>query len=136
LNEQADRQAPGNDVTIFVCVACRQGDDADKRPGRVFLDAVRAQLALDSGASIRVEPVECLAVCKRPSTVALAGDGKWTYVIGGLETTPAHVDGIIASARAYGASTNGIVPWKERPEAFRKGVVSRSPPVGFVTPGH
>ena len=30
-------------------------------------------------------PVECLSVCKRPCTVALAAPGKWTYVVGDLD---------------------------------------------------
>ena len=34
---------------------------------------------------VAVQPVECLSVCKRPCTVALAAPGKWTYVVGDLD---------------------------------------------------
>lgn len=115
------------DVTIFVCVACRKEGDADNRPGAVFIDALRARLA-ERSLAIPVEPVECLAVCKRPATVALAARGKWTYVLGDLDVD-VHVDELIDSAQSFGASENGIVPWKERPGCFRKGVVSRTPPL-------
>jgi len=59
----------------FVCTVCRQGDDADSRPGQRFFEALRERLANDGAISIAVEPVECLAVCKRPCTVAFAGAG-------------------------------------------------------------
>ncbi|MGA8172826.1 MAG: DUF1636 domain-containing protein [Methylocystis sp.] len=112
--------------TIFVCTVCRQGDDADSRPGQLFFEALRERLA---GDAIVVEPVECLAVCKRPCTIAFAGAGKWTYVIGDLDVAD-HIEEIVAAARNYAATPNGIVSWKERPACFRKGVVSRTPPLG------
>jgi predicted metal-binding protein len=117
-------------TTIFVCTVCRQGDDADSRPGQRFFEALRERLANDGAISIAVEPVECLAVCKRPCTVAFAGAEKWTYVIGDLDVGD-HLDEIVAAAKGYAATTNGIVAWKERPACFRKGVVSRTPPLSL-----
>jgi predicted metal-binding protein len=55
---------------------------------------------------------------------------KWTYVIGDL-TAEANVEDVIAAAVSYGASANGIIPWRERPISFRKGVIARVPPLGF-----
>ena len=49
-------------------------------------------------------------------------------VIGDLDVGD-HLDEIVAAAKGYAATTNGIVPWKERPACFRKGVVSRAPPL-------
>lgn len=115
------------DVTIFVCVSCRSGEDADLRPGAAFLESLRARIE-ERALSITVEPVECLAVCKRPATVAFAGPGKWTYVIGDLDSA-AHVDELIDSAQSFAATENGIVAWKDRPACFKKGVVSRTPPL-------
>ena len=40
-------------------------------------------------------------------------------------------DDVIAAALSYGATSNGIIPWKERPQSFRKGVISRIPPLNF-----
>ncbi|MFO1125268.1 MAG: DUF1636 domain-containing protein [Methylocystis sp.] len=117
--------APG--VTVFVCVSCRSGDDADARPGALLLAALRARLN-ERNLDIAVEPVECLAVCKRPATVAFVGVGKWTYVIGDLDGV-GHLDELIDSAQSFAATDNGIVAWKDRPTCFKKGVVSRTPPV-------
>ena len=83
--------APG--VTVFVCVSCRDGGDADMRPGALLLEALRTRLD-ERNLDIAVEPVECLAVCKRPATVAFAGGGKWTYVIGDLDSG-VHLDELI-----------------------------------------
>jgi predicted metal-binding protein len=40
-----------------------------------------------------------------------------------------HLEDIVVGARRYAASSDGIVPWRERPLCFRKGVVSRTPPL-------
>ncbi|MGD9543743.1 MAG: DUF1636 family protein [Methylocystis sp.] len=117
--------APG--VTVFVCVSCRDGDDAHLRPGAALLEALRARLG-ERKIDIAVEPVECLAVCKRPATVAFAGAGKWTYVIGDLDGG-LHLDDVIDSAQSFAATDNGVVAWKDRPDCFKKGVVSRTPPL-------
>ena len=37
----------------------------------------------------------------------------------------------LAAAEAYAATANGIIPWRERPQCFRKGVISRIPPLSF-----
>ncbi|WP_424360867.1 DUF1636 family protein [Methylocystis parvus] len=114
-------------VTIFVCVSCRDSANPEGRPGAAFIDALRARLE-ERNLALAVEPVECMAVCKRPATIALTGADKWTYVLGdlGLE---AHLDEVIDSAQRFAESENGIVAWKDRPTCFRKGVISRTPPL-------
>jgi predicted metal-binding protein len=125
-------------VTIYLCVTCRRktGDvegDFDL-PGRILAARLAHVLASRSGdCTIDLVPVECLAVCKRPSTLALTAKGKWTYLIGDLDPET-HVEEIVAVAERYSASADGIVPWKERPPTFRKGVIARTPPLGFSHP--
>jgi predicted metal-binding protein len=110
-------------ATVLVCVTCK----SDTRPmGAGLFEALSERLAVEPGLSLRA--VECLSVCKRPCTVALAAPGKWTYVVGDL-TRESHLEDIIAAAHRYAASPEGIVPWRERPLAFRRGVVSRTPPL-------
>lgn len=117
-------------ATVFVCVSCRRrlgdGENDFDQPGGLLAANLRALLR--DGEAIAVEEVDCLAVCKRPCTVALAAEGKWTYVVGDLDNT-LHPGEVAAVARAYAATDNGIVPWKERPATFRKGVISRIPPI-------
>ncbi|MGO4407208.1 DUF1636 family protein [Bosea sp. RAF48] len=119
------------DLTIHVCTACRRAradlPEGYDQPGLALAEALAERL-IAKGSTIPVLPVECLAVCKRPCTIALCADGKWTYLIGDLDTQT-HLDEIVGAAEAYAASANGIVPWKERPQSFRKGVVARVPPL-------
>lgn len=119
-------------VTIFVCVSCRRSlGDAEEsfdQPGRRLVDTLQARMWDGGHTSVTVTPVDCLAVCKRPCTVALAGADKWTYLIGDLDPD-SHAEEIVAAALSFAASENGIVPWRERPNSFRKGVIARVPPI-------
>lgn len=117
------------ETVLYVCTTCRpEGDVSEPRPGARLLAAIRAEAARAEMPDLRLEPVECLSVCKRPCTVAVASAGRWTYVYGDLD--PASSARIILEGLArYAATSDGIVPWRERPEAFRKGVVARIPPL-------
>jgi predicted metal-binding protein len=109
-------------ATVLVCVTCK----SEQGPaGAALYEALEARLA-DEDIALRA--VECLSVCKRPCTVALAAPGKWTYVVGDL-SREANVEDIVTAARRYAAAPDGLVPWRERPLPFRKGVISRTPPL-------
>ena len=117
----AEVATPGG-ATLLVCVTCK----SEQGPlGAALYDALEARLADEH---IGVKPVECLSVCKRPCTVALAAPGKWTYVVGDLSRDD-HIEDIVTAARHYAAAPDGLVPWRERPLPFRKGVISRTPPL-------
>jgi predicted metal-binding protein len=122
-----------DDVEIFVCVSCAPRAENTARPGAILAHSLNARLAELGAAGIKVREVECLAVCKRPSTIAMTAAGKWTYIIGDL-LAEEHVNDIAAAALAFQRSANGIVPWAERPAPFRKGVIARVPPLGFEQP--
>jgi predicted metal-binding protein len=110
-------------ATLLVCVTCKS-EAGLMGPG--LFEALSERLAAEP--DIALKTVECLSVCKRPCTIALAAPGKWTYVVGDLRRE-SHLEDIVAAARRYAASPEGIVPWRERPFSFRKGVVSRTPPL-------
>jgi predicted metal-binding protein len=120
----------GSDVTIFVCVSCSVDGARSDKPGRALFERVSGAIGDRLDCKAEVKAVDCLAVCKRPCTVALAGDGKWTYVVGDLDPDT-NAEDVIAAALSYGATMNGIIPWKQRPQSFRKGVISRIPPLSF-----
>jgi predicted metal-binding protein len=135
-----DPEGPGDELRLYVCITCRAAgmpEDA-VRPGARLHEALAEALAREALARagnglppVRLLPVQCLSVCKRPCTVAVTAPGRWTYVYGDLDpdhSVPAILDGL----SRYGATVDGIVPWRERPEIFRKGVVARIPP--FLSP--
>lgn len=121
-------------ATIFVCVTCRRKrDDVPEGydlPGDGLARALADEVARQALSGVTVMPVECLAVCRRPCTVAFAGPGKWTHLVGDLDAE-AHVGDIVATALAVARSADGIVPWMERPQAIRSGGLARVPPLGF-----
>jgi predicted metal-binding protein len=117
---------PSAAATLVVCVTCKS-EAGPMGPG--LFEALAERLSSEPGVALKA--VECLSVCKRPCTVALAAPGKWTYVVGDLDRD-LHLEDIVIGARRYAASPDGVVPWRERPLCFRKGVVSRTPPLASV----
>jgi predicted metal-binding protein len=122
-------------VTLHVCVTCRPPDgpeaEAD-RPGSQLYRALQARLAeAEPPLDIRLEPARCLSVCKRPCTVAVSSPGRWSYIYGDLDPAIS-LDAILDGVRRYAATSDGIVPWRERPQEFRKGVVARIPPLNSL----
>lgn len=111
---------------LHVCTTCRgtvpAEDPAAPRPGAVLHQALTD--APPQGVEIRA--VECLSACSQGCAVSLSGAGKWSYVYGRL--TPDDAAEIATGATAYASSTDGIVPWRERPTIFRKQSLARIPP--------
>ncbi len=121
-------------ATLFVCVSCRRKrEDAPEGfdlPGQGLVHALEREIARRAAVGLTVTPVECLAVCRRPCTVALAGPGKWAHLVGDLDAE-AHVGDIVSAALSFARSKDGIVPWNERPQSIRSGGIARVPPLGF-----
>lgn len=114
-------------VTLHVCVTCRAGQsvaDGAETPGARLLEAIKVQGALPG---ITIKPVECLSACSYGCSIALSAPDRWSYVYGRLTETDA--DAIRAGATAYAEAADGIVPWRQRPEIFRKQSISRLPPI-------
>lgn len=106
------------------CAGCPLATSADgTRPGARLYEALTAA-ALPEGLTIR--PVECLSACSQGCAVALSAPGKWSYVYGRLSAHDAAE--ILAGAARYAACADGLVPWRERPEIFRKQSLARIPP--------
>lgn len=123
------------EIVLYVCATCRPegGPEAtEERPGSLLLRALERAQARRAEAGdpvpVRIEAAQCLSVCKRPCTVAVTGPERWTYVWGDLDPQ-AHPDEILDGLARYAASADGIVPWRERPQIFKKGVVARIPPL-------
>jgi predicted metal-binding protein len=127
--EQAIPQSSDHAATLYVCVTCLAGEDREAAPraGRRLHDGlVEALSRQDDPPQFRIVEAECLSNCNRGCSVALAGPGRWSYIYGDLNQTS--VDDLIAGASRYAATADGLVPWRERPTIFRKGVIARIPP--------
>jgi predicted metal-binding protein len=111
-------------AVAHVCVTCRrEGDDpAAPRAGARLLAALEAS----APGGLALAPVECLGNCKRGCSVALAAEGTWTYVFGDLG--PDAAPDILTAAALLAASPDGLMPWRGRPEPFKRGMIARIPP--------
>ena len=117
-------------VTLHVCITCRAGqtlNEGETTPG-ARLHAAILDFGVPEGVS--VVAVECLSACSQGCSVALSAPGRWSYVYGRLSDSNA--PDVAAGAAAYAAAPNGIVPWRSRPEIFRKQSLARIPPIAVV----
>jgi predicted metal-binding protein len=117
-------------TTVLVCVTCRASTDPDNAPRKGLALARATTLALGDEDRIQVQAVRCLGNCNRGLSAAIRREKAWTYVFGHLD---AERDGptLIAGARLFAASTDGLMPWRGRPEPLKRGLIARVPPLDF-----
>lgn len=114
-------------VELLVCTTCkRPGMDPEAmRPGAVLHEALAAG---ELPENVLLRPVECLSNCDHGCSIVLrGGPARWTYVYGNLAEDAVEV--VRDGATRYAATENGLVPWRERPEHFRKNCIARIPPL-------
>lgn len=117
--------------TVLVCITCRRSmaEPLDAPRAGAALAAATIQAAHDA-PDIEVRPIRCLANCCRGLSAAIRSPNAWTYIFGGLnDATDAQA--LIAGARMLAAASDGIMPWKGRPEPLKKGLIARVPPLAF-----
>ncbi|HVV40602.1 MAG TPA: DUF1636 domain-containing protein [Nitrobacter sp.] len=119
------RAVPAAPVVVSVCVTCKTADG--RVVGPEMFAAVTAALDASDG-TVMVRPVQCLSVCKRPATVAVSSADGYTFLFGDLETESG-AGALTSFVRAYRASDYGLVPWRERAQVLRKGMIARVPPL-------
>ena len=57
-------------------------------------------------------------------------DSAWTYIFG-------HLDGekdagaLVEGARLLAGAADGLMPWRGRPEALKRGLIARVPPLDY-----
>ncbi len=124
---EAAPNAPRALTVISVCTICKSGEAG--APGPLLLHELRKTIAENNG-DVRVRAAQCLGVCKRPATVAVSSDGGYTFVFGDL-SPEAGADALAAFVRAYRKSSYGLVPWRQRAEILRKGMIARIPPANW-----
>ena len=114
---------------ILVCTKCKRGTDVTEdgeRPGTRLMQALSAH-GLPDGITLR--GVDCLQNCDHGCSVALRGGAqKWTYVYGNLHEA-SHLDMLLEGAALYQQTADGLIPWRTRPEHFKRNCIARIPPL-------
>lgn len=113
-----------DNVTIVVCNSCRLPAEPhlDPRPGSFLAAATEREGA---GKGIAVKRAGCLGNCTRGLSAAILRTDSWSYVFGGL--TPDSAADLIEGARLFAGSIDGFMPFRERPEALKRGLIARVP---------
>jgi predicted metal-binding protein len=127
-NDDQDIEAPTS-TTVYVCITCRRASDPEDAP-RPGLALARATVRAAEGTGVTVRQVRCLANCTRALSAAMRCDGAWTYVFGGLDAD-ADAEALIEGARLLACAADGVLPWRGRPEALKRGLIARVPPMDF-----
>ena len=140
-NESDDAAPNGVDAArsaattvIYVCTTCRQPDDPEDQPRQdqprpgAALAAATARAAENTG--IAVHPMRCLANCKRGCSAVMQRAGAFSYVFGHLDPV-ADADALVEGAKLLSQSPDGLMPWRGRPEALKRGLIARVPPLHF-----
>ncbi|ARE42283.1 hypothetical protein RGUI_4257 (plasmid) [Rhodovulum sp. P5] len=113
-------------MELLICASCQvdpDDDDDGPRPGALLAEGLEANLP----EGVRLTRVDCLSNCKRGCTVELRGPGRWTYVYGNLDPET-HLDTLREGVARYRGAADGIIPWRDRPDHFRKNCIVRIPP--------
>jgi predicted metal-binding protein len=124
--EPPPRNWPEGPVIVSVCTTCKTADGGAVVGPDMFA-AVQAALGKDD-PNVVVRPVQCLSVCKRPATVAVTSPDGYTFVFGDLQVESGTA-ALTSFVKSYQNSGYGLVPWRERAEVLRKGMLARVPPM-------
>ncbi len=127
---------------LFVCTTCASIWQEGKKVGVSGGEKLLAELShlhqsWDLRDEIAIEPVACMSACSRSCVVSFASPGKYTYLFGDLSadkvSLPETAAAVLNCAGQYYAKSDGLLAWSERPEAMRKGVLARIPPLSALS---
>lgn len=122
--------------TIFVCQTCasiwQNGKRVGTSGGQHLLDQLMELYQNWSLApEFTIKSIECMSACDRSCVVAFTAPGKLTYLFGDLssnvETLPAISAAVLECASLYLTKPDGLMPWSERPELLKQGILARIP---------
>lgn len=131
--------APESRHVLFVCTTCNgtweQGKRVGTSGGERLYDHLKEAVAASAIADrIEVQPVSCMSACSHHCAVAFAGPGKANYLFGGVDASAGDaLEGAIAAvltcAQRYCDRPDGQLPWAERPEPLKGGLLAKIPPL-------
>jgi predicted metal-binding protein len=114
---------------VYVCITCRRAGEPEAEPRPGALLAAATERAAD-GTEVEVRRLRCLANCTRGPSAAMRCNGSWTYIFGGLDA--ANASALIEGAKLLADASDGILPWRGRPEILKRALIARVPPTNFV----
>ena len=121
-------------VELLVCIKCKRGTDVSEdgeRPGTALFESLLSRNMPDG---VTLTAVECLQNCESGCSVAMRGGAdRWTYVYGNLHEA-SDTDLLIDGVALYRDTNDGLIPWRQRPEHFKRNCIARIPPLRPAAP--
>jgi predicted metal-binding protein len=122
--------------TLLVCTTCsstwKDGKPVGESGGEKLLKQLQQHhQSWDLQNEFAIKAVECMSACNRSCAICFTSNGKYTYLFGDLPTdlSASQISGVLECADKYYSDEQGVLPWAERVEPLKKGVVARIPPV-------
>ncbi len=120
--------------TMFVCTTCASVWENGKRIGESGGEKLFKQLQQEHQnwklqENFAIAPVKCMSACNRSCTISFASPGKSTYLFGDLssELSEKEIAGVFECASKYYTHVEGLLPWAERIEPLKKGILAKIP---------
>lgn len=119
--------------TLFVCKTCAtvrvDGKPQGKSGGQQLLEQLQALHAnWELREQFHIQDVECMSACSRSCAISFAAPGKYTYLFGDLPAQDS-VSAVLDCAQLYFTRADGYLPWAERPQPLKNGILARIPPL-------
>lgn len=119
--------------TLLVCILCRASHteevQASLSEGQSLFNRLQAGLETsDEKYPIRLQPVRCMGACDRACTAAFMAPNKLTFILSQLSPTDAVPD-LLQFSHQYMASSDGKVPYKDRPVTIKQKIHAVLPPL-------
>lgn len=116
---------------LFVCTTCgsqwQDGKRVGESSGQKLLQQLQ-QLAQDweLQRQFSIQGVECMSACSHSCVIAFAAEAKLTYLFGNLPVDSS-ASAVLECASQYYRKSDGLLPWAERPEPLKKGILAKIP---------
>ncbi|GAB4336466.1 MAG: hypothetical protein OHK0047_25900 [Leptolyngbyaceae cyanobacterium] len=119
--------------TLFICILCRASHteevQASLSEGQSLFDRLQAGLETsDEKHHIRLQPVRCMGACDRACTAAFIAPNKLTFILSQLSPIDSVPD-LLEFSCQYIATSDGKVPYKDRPATIKQKIHAVLPPL-------
>ncbi|MEH2080326.1 MAG: DUF1636 family protein [Nostoc sp.] len=119
--------------SLFVCTTCASVWQDGKRVGeskgeQLLLQLQQLAFNWELRNKFSIQGVECMSACNRSCVIAFTAEGKSTYLFGDLPDDSC-ASAVLKCATQYYTKPDGLLPWSERPEPLKKGILAKIPPL-------
>jgi predicted metal-binding protein len=119
--------------TLLVCILCRCSQTEEQQTslsdGQSLFNRLQDGLkTIDNSHCIRLQSVRCMGACDRACLAAFVAANKLTFILSQLSPTDAVPD-LLQFSHQYMDSSDGKVPYKDRPITIKQKIHAVLPPL-------